>query len=190
MKSISLGDVSGFFTWKLDQKRGVAGRRLRGIKEASSLATYRKMFLRVYRKLVGADMDSEMARGTLNVGYIPLLFSWTHPRREADMVVSWQWSWLENITWAIHRGRNLPWMHETYLRLHKQHLQPLKRCFRWDGTVYRHVSSSKGVSSPRTGQTLSLSCAIEISRSLYFDIQTADPITSCWNGPTSSLNRS
>jgi hypothetical protein len=33
------------------------------------------MFLRVYRKLVGADMDSEMARGTLNVGYIPLLFS-------------------------------------------------------------------------------------------------------------------
>ena len=71
MKSISLGDVSGFFTWKLDQKRGVAGRRLRGIKEASSLATYRKMFLRVYRKLVGADMDSEMARGTLNVGYIP-----------------------------------------------------------------------------------------------------------------------
>jgi hypothetical protein len=75
MKSISLGDVSGFFTWKLDQKRGVAGRRLRGIKEASSLATYRKMFLRVYRKLVGADMDSEMARGTLNVGYTTLLFS-------------------------------------------------------------------------------------------------------------------
>ncbi|PZD23864.1 DUF3435 domain containing protein [Pyrenophora tritici-repentis] len=67
MKSISVGDVSSFFTWKLDQKRGTAGRRLRGIKEASSLATYRKMFLRVYRKLVGKDMDSEMSRSTLNV---------------------------------------------------------------------------------------------------------------------------
>lgn len=29
------------------------------------------MFLRVYRKLVGADMDSEIVRGTLNIGYIP-----------------------------------------------------------------------------------------------------------------------
>ncbi|RYN85694.1 hypothetical protein AA0119_g13215 [Alternaria tenuissima] len=67
MNSLSLGDVSSFFTWKLDQKRGAAGRRLRGIKEASSLGTFRKMFLRVYRKLVGRDMDSEMSRGTHNV---------------------------------------------------------------------------------------------------------------------------
>lgn len=75
MKSISRGDVSSFFTWKLDQKRGAAGRRLRGIKGASSLATYRKMFLRVYRKLVGKDMDSEMSRDTLKVGYTLILFS-------------------------------------------------------------------------------------------------------------------
>jgi hypothetical protein len=75
IKSISLGDVSSFFTWKLDEKHRTPGRRLRGIKEASSLATYRKMFLRVYRKLVGKDMDSEMSRGTLNVSYTLALFS-------------------------------------------------------------------------------------------------------------------
>lgn len=75
MRSISLGHVSSFFTWKLDQKRGAAGRRVRGIKEVSSLATYRKMFLRVYRNLVGKDMDTEMARRTLVVGYTFPLFS-------------------------------------------------------------------------------------------------------------------
>ena len=68
MASITLGDVSGFFTWKLDQKRGAEGKRLRGTREAYSLATYRKQFLRVYRRLVGKDIDSEMVRGTLNVG--------------------------------------------------------------------------------------------------------------------------
>ncbi|CAG5188954.1 uncharacterized protein ALTATR162_LOCUS12066 [Alternaria atra] len=67
MESISRGDISSFFAWKLDQTRGTDKRRLRGTKSASSLDTYRKLFLRVYRKLVGKDMDSEMSRGTLSV---------------------------------------------------------------------------------------------------------------------------
>ncbi|KAJ5051419.1 hypothetical protein J3E74DRAFT_295818 [Bipolaris maydis] len=67
MKSITAGDVSSFFMWKLKQKQGTAGRRLRGIKTASSLDTYRKMFLGVYRRLVGEDMDSHLQRSTLHV---------------------------------------------------------------------------------------------------------------------------
>jgi hypothetical protein len=75
MESISRGDISSFFAWKLDQTRGTDKRRLRGTKSASSLDTYRKLFLRVYRKLVGKDMDSEMSRGTLSVSQTLVLFN-------------------------------------------------------------------------------------------------------------------
>jgi hypothetical protein len=75
MKSITRGIFSSFLLWKLKLKyaigekdTGVKGRRLRGIEKASSLDTFRKNFLRVYRRVVGEDMDSNMVLETLKVG--------------------------------------------------------------------------------------------------------------------------
>tara|TARA_R110002003_G_scaffold488_3_gene20064 strand:+ start:589 stop:939 length:351 start_codon:yes stop_codon:yes gene_type:complete len=67
MNSITLGDVSDFFTWRLDQEWGEGERRLRGIKEVSSLATYWKRLLGAYRRLIRKDVDSEIAKNTHNV---------------------------------------------------------------------------------------------------------------------------
>lgn len=67
MNFITLGDVSDFFTWRLDQKWGEGERGLRGIKEASSLATYWKQLLRAYMRLIRKNIDSEIAKNTHNV---------------------------------------------------------------------------------------------------------------------------
>ncbi|KAF2012894.1 hypothetical protein BU24DRAFT_425506 [Aaosphaeria arxii CBS 175.79] len=64
MKSLTVGDVASFFQWKLDQRKGKGGRKLRGIKNASSLKTYRKQFLQVHRRITGKDMDSELVGQT------------------------------------------------------------------------------------------------------------------------------
>jgi hypothetical protein len=74
MRSITAGIFSAFLLWRLNLKYGISekdtgvkGRKLRGIKQASSLDTFRKIFLRVYRKVVGEDMDSNIVRETLKV---------------------------------------------------------------------------------------------------------------------------
>lgn len=64
MQSLTVGNISSFFRWKLDQTRGKGGRKLRGTKDASSLDTYRKQFSIVYRRVTGRDMDSELAGQT------------------------------------------------------------------------------------------------------------------------------
>ncbi|KAF2180940.1 C2H2 finger domain protein [Zopfia rhizophila CBS 207.26] len=61
-KSITTGDLSSFFRWKLDQTQGKDGRRLRGTKEESSLATYWKHFLQVYNKVMKRNMDGKVTR--------------------------------------------------------------------------------------------------------------------------------
>jgi hypothetical protein len=75
LKSITVGMFSAFLLWKLnlrygigERNTGIKGRKLRGIKQASSLDTFRKNFLRVYRKVVGEDMDSKIVRESLKVG--------------------------------------------------------------------------------------------------------------------------
>jgi hypothetical protein len=60
----------------MNQKYGAKRRRLPRIKKASSLATYRKMFLGVYRKLTGKDMDSIMAKQTWNVSFFLPFFGY------------------------------------------------------------------------------------------------------------------
>jgi hypothetical protein len=75
LRSITVGIFSAFLLWKLnlrygigEKDTGVKRRKLRGIKQASSLDTFRKNFLRVYRNVVGEDMDSNMVRESLKVG--------------------------------------------------------------------------------------------------------------------------
>jgi hypothetical protein len=69
-----VGIFSAFLLWKLnlrygigEKDTGVKRRKLRGIKQASSLDTFWKNFLRVYRKVVGEDMDSYIVRESLKV---------------------------------------------------------------------------------------------------------------------------
>jgi hypothetical protein len=50
-----------------EKDTGVKRRKLCGIKQASSLNTFQKNFLRVYRKVVGEDMDSHIVQESLKV---------------------------------------------------------------------------------------------------------------------------
>jgi hypothetical protein len=69
MDSITIGDIDSFFEWRLNQDKGKKGRRLPGIKTASSLDTFRKQFLGVYRDYTGKDMDRKLMKTTLNVSH-------------------------------------------------------------------------------------------------------------------------
>jgi len=58
--SITTGDLSSFFRWKLDQKHGKDGRKLRGTRLSSSLTTYWKLFLLVYERATTRSTDSRI----------------------------------------------------------------------------------------------------------------------------------
>lgn len=61
MQSLTVGDASGFFDWRLDLTEGEEGRKLRGTKDAASLRTYKKQFSLLYRRRTGKDMDSQLS---------------------------------------------------------------------------------------------------------------------------------
>jgi hypothetical protein len=50
IKNVSLGSLSTFFDWVLDQRRGKGGRRVCGIKSSSTLGTYWKIFRLIYEE--------------------------------------------------------------------------------------------------------------------------------------------
>ncbi|KAH7012484.1 C2H2 finger domain protein [Microdochium trichocladiopsis] len=62
LKSIYLGILVSFFTWRLDLKTGKDDRKIKGIKTASSLGTNWKVFRLVYEKAVGAKLDPKLNR--------------------------------------------------------------------------------------------------------------------------------
>ncbi|KAJ8110847.1 hypothetical protein OPT61_g6412 [Boeremia exigua] len=90
--NISVGDVSAFFTWRLDPQRETSrqnprSRRSCGIKAASSLNTYRKMFIGMYRILMKKDMDSMLAARIRKVAEnLALTHGLSHTPREKPAI--------------------------------------------------------------------------------------------------------
>ena len=78
MSSITLGDITTFFTWRLDQKCGMNKRQLPGIKKTASLDSYRKLFSIVYRRWTGNDIDSKLLRKTLIISNTLVLLNKEH----------------------------------------------------------------------------------------------------------------
>ncbi|KAF2875770.1 hypothetical protein BDV95DRAFT_626203 [Massariosphaeria phaeospora] len=61
-KTVTIGTLLTFFTWLLDQRQGKDGRKRRGIKFASSLGTYWKVYRLVYERATGAKLDGKINR--------------------------------------------------------------------------------------------------------------------------------
>ncbi|OAQ58191.1 C2H2 finger domain-containing protein [Pochonia chlamydosporia 170] len=61
-ESISVGILYKFFEWRLNQKAGKDGRKLRGTTKSSSLGTAWKVFRLVYERAVGAKLDTKLNR--------------------------------------------------------------------------------------------------------------------------------
>ena len=53
MQAISRRTLKAFFEWTLNQRQGKGGRRLAGIKSASTLGTYWKVFRLVHERETG-----------------------------------------------------------------------------------------------------------------------------------------
>ncbi|KAH7377090.1 hypothetical protein B0T11DRAFT_347438 [Plectosphaerella cucumerina] len=62
LESIKVSILKSFFTWRLDLKAGKGGRRIKGIKNSSSLGTTWKVFRLVYERAVAAKLDSKLNR--------------------------------------------------------------------------------------------------------------------------------
>ncbi|KAF5131527.1 hypothetical protein E5D57_007882 [Metarhizium anisopliae] len=62
LKSISIGILYKFFEWRLNQKAGKDGRRLRGTTKSSSLGTAWKVFRLVYERAIGTKLDPKLNR--------------------------------------------------------------------------------------------------------------------------------
>ncbi|KAH0593457.1 hypothetical protein MHUMG1_08915 [Metarhizium humberi] len=62
LESISIGILYKFFEWRLNQKAGKDGRRLRGTTKSSSLGTAWKVFRLVYERAIGTKLDPKLNR--------------------------------------------------------------------------------------------------------------------------------
>ncbi|KAF1964005.1 hypothetical protein BU23DRAFT_521662, partial [Bimuria novae-zelandiae CBS 107.79] len=60
--TVSVGTLYTFFSWLLDQRQGKGGRKRRGIKFASSLGTYWKVYRLVYERATSLKLDGKMNR--------------------------------------------------------------------------------------------------------------------------------
>ena len=72
--NISKGLLHSFFDWRLNQRRGKNGRKLRGTKLCSSLESYWKTFRLVYERATGAKIDARLTRDMHKVHPQSLLF--------------------------------------------------------------------------------------------------------------------
>lgn len=70
MQAISRRALKAFFEWILDQRRGKGGRRLAGIKSASTLGTYWKVFRLVRERATGEKIQSKMNRHMYRVSSV------------------------------------------------------------------------------------------------------------------------
>ena len=62
MQAISRRTLKAFFEWILNQRRGKGGRRLAGIKSASTLGTYWKVFRLVHEQATGEKIKGKINR--------------------------------------------------------------------------------------------------------------------------------
>ncbi|KAF1979399.1 hypothetical protein BU23DRAFT_447357, partial [Bimuria novae-zelandiae CBS 107.79] len=60
--TVSVRTLYTFFNWLLDQRQGKGGRKRRGIKFASSLGTYWKVYRLVYERATSLKLDGKMNR--------------------------------------------------------------------------------------------------------------------------------
>lgn len=60
--SLSIPLLYNFFDWRLNQKVGKGGRKVRGTKKKSSLGTYWKVFRLVFERATGDKVDPKMNR--------------------------------------------------------------------------------------------------------------------------------
>lgn len=85
-QDVSANFLYGFLCWVCDRRRGKGGRRRPGIKRTSSLETFWKWYLMVYRSETGKKMDgmvqvqgfdvrSPVSFGTLSFCWVLLLTS-------------------------------------------------------------------------------------------------------------------
>ncbi|KAH8659488.1 hypothetical protein BGZ61DRAFT_540262 [Ilyonectria robusta] len=61
-RCLSIPLLYNFFDWRLNQKVGKDGRKIRGTKKKSSLGTYWKVFRLVFERATGDKVDSKMDR--------------------------------------------------------------------------------------------------------------------------------
>ncbi|RKK77497.1 hypothetical protein BFJ71_g16737 [Fusarium oxysporum] len=69
LQKLDYQKTKGFFTWICIQKTGVGGRRLRGLKSASSLKQYWKFFREVYWRETNKRIDDVLKRKMSNFLY-------------------------------------------------------------------------------------------------------------------------
>jgi hypothetical protein len=62
MQALPRRTLKAFFEWMLNQHEGKGGRRLAGIKSASTLGTYWKVFRLVYERVTGEKFRGKMNR--------------------------------------------------------------------------------------------------------------------------------
>ena len=72
MQAISRRTLKAFFEWILNQRQGKGGRRLAGIKSASTLGTYWKVFRLVHERETGEKIGGKMNRHMHRVSIAPL----------------------------------------------------------------------------------------------------------------------
>ena len=72
MQAISRRTLKAFFEWILNQRQGKGGRRLAGIKSASTLGTYWKVFRLVHERETGEKIGGKMNRYMHRVSIAPL----------------------------------------------------------------------------------------------------------------------
>ena len=72
MQAISRRTLKAFFEWMLNQRQGKGGRRLAGIKSASTLGTYWKVFRLVHERETGEKIGGKMNRHMHRVSTAPL----------------------------------------------------------------------------------------------------------------------
>jgi hypothetical protein len=62
MRALPRRTLKAFFEWMLNQHEGKGGRRLAGIKSASTLGTYWKVFRLVHERATGEKIGGKMNR--------------------------------------------------------------------------------------------------------------------------------
>jgi hypothetical protein len=73
--TVTLGDMSSFLRWMMNQRRGHGGRRLCGTKLSTSLEIYWKQFRLVYERATGRKIDGQTTRQMHTVSAILFFFS-------------------------------------------------------------------------------------------------------------------
>jgi hypothetical protein len=71
MQALSRRTLKAFFEWMLNQHEGKGGRRLAGIKSASTLGTYWKVFRLVHERATGEKIGGKMNRNMHRVSTAP-----------------------------------------------------------------------------------------------------------------------